>query len=96
MKQADRTIVFLAHSLERARVEVETLRNELIEAMKQNQELTVQAEVYEGECTFNKMMLEVIRKTLSLLDLNDPARVFIEGQLGSEMLAWLKRANEIK
>lgn len=58
MRQSDRTIKFLAHSLERARRGVFTLRRELTEAMRVNLELTEQAKVYEAEAVRMNKILE--------------------------------------
>jgi hypothetical protein len=85
MTRSTRSIAYLAEVAAGNRAEVLLLRRELIEAMRQNQELAAQAKAYEAECARNKKVLEGIRMTVSLLAFKDSTRTFIESQLDAVM-----------
>jgi hypothetical protein len=85
MTRSTRSIAYLAEVAAGNRAEVLLLRKELIEAMRQNAELTAQARAYEAEMKRKDNVIDGVRLAISLLAADDPTRVFLGCLLGAAM-----------
>ena len=84
MKPSNRTIVFLARSLERSHSEVLLLRKELVEAMRQNAELIEQAKVYESEIQSRERAMKLVVAAGTTADMRRKLQAVFDAAMGEK------------